>query len=82
MEMFVKNDKDAPGGPFKPGVVTWAEGLNFMGVPKGGSERERLVSCLKQDVRFLRSHPLLKPSLRVSGWIYDLKTRRVEKVEG
>jgi carbonic anhydrase len=82
MEMIAKNDDAAPGGPFKSGALTWAEGLNFMGVPTGGSEPERLVRCVKQDVQFLRSHPLLKPSIRISGWIYDIKTRHAEKIEG
>jgi hypothetical protein len=82
MEMIAKNDDAAPGGPFKSGALTWAESLNFLGVSTGGSEHERLVRCVTQDVHFLRSHPLLKPSIHVSGWIYDIKSRLVEKVEG
>jgi carbonic anhydrase len=82
MEMIAKNDDAAPGGPFKSGALTWAEGLSFMGVPTGGSEHGRIVRCVKQDVQFLRSHPLLKPSIHISGWIYDVKTRHAEKTEG
>ncbi|KAH8798543.1 carbonic anhydrase [Xylogone sp. PMI_703] len=82
MAMIAKNDADAPGGPFKPGALTWAESLNFMGIPKGGSEHDRLVRSVKQDVQFLHSHPLWRPSIHVSGWIYDINTRWVEKIEG
>ncbi|KAH8797268.1 carbonic anhydrase [Xylogone sp. PMI_703] len=44
-------------------------------------EREIVENSVKQDVRFLRGHPLIKSTVIITGWYYDLHTGRVEEVK-
>jgi carbonic anhydrase len=81
-DIITQNDPNAPGGPFKEGALTWAESLPILAITEGGTERERLERSVRDDVRFLREHPLWKPKMAVTGWIYDLHTRLAERVDG
>lgn len=39
-----------------------------------------LKESAEQDVAFLRQHPLALSKIRVTGWIFDTETGKVEKV--
>jgi carbonic anhydrase len=62
------------------GAETYAEAIGSLPFPQGANERKRLVQSVKDDVQFLKHHPLWKPEIRVTGWIYDLETGSVEKI--
>lgn len=81
--MVAKNDPLVPGGPFKSGALPWAESITtqpFHAQP-GDTERDRVERSVRQDVQFLKSHPLVKPSILITGWVYDLHTGLVEVCE-
>jgi carbonic anhydrase len=61
----------------------WVSTIPWLGfnVRKGETERERLERSVQEDVVFLRNHPLLKPTVKVTGWYYNLATGIVEPVE-
>jgi carbonic anhydrase len=40
-----------------------------------------LEDTVKQDVEWLRAHPLMKEVSLVCGAVYDLETGRLEKIE-
>jgi carbonic anhydrase len=50
---------------------------------KGGEtdEKEIVVNSIRQDVEFLRSHPLVKETVKVTGWYQDLHDGLVHEVE-
>jgi carbonic anhydrase len=79
------NDPKAKGGPFRDtkAAASYQEALAFMGFARreGESDHEVLVHSIVQDVEYLRNHPLIKPSIPVTGWLYDLHTGAVEKIE-
>jgi carbonic anhydrase len=81
LDIIKENDPNAPGGPWKPGAFAYAEAVALIPFPKGGTEKERLEKSVKQDVKFLRAHPLLRPRTAITGWIYDIKTGVVEKLD-
>ncbi|KAH8797267.1 carbonic anhydrase [Xylogone sp. PMI_703] len=81
LNIIAQNDPNAPGGPFKQDAYAYAEAMAYIPFPDGETERERLEKSVKQDVMFLRTHPLWKPHTKVSGWIYDLKTGVAEKLD-
>ncbi|KAH8798542.1 carbonic anhydrase [Xylogone sp. PMI_703] len=61
----------------------WVDTIPWLGysVREGETERERLERSVREDVTFLRNHPLLKPTVKVTGWYYNLGTGIVEPVE-
>lgn len=80
MDIITKNDPDAPGGPWKKGAGAYAEAIASLPFSAGDTERERLEKTVNDDVTFLRTHPLWKKKIPVTGWIYDFKTGMVEKI--
>lgn len=81
LDIIIKNEPNQLGGVWKKGAAAYAETITSLPFPQGATERERLLSSVKNDVEFLRLHPLMKPDVRVTGWIYDLKTGVAEKVQ-
>jgi carbonic anhydrase len=77
---MLDNNPNVPGGPWKTGAFQYAESMSFLPIPEGASERQRLENSVREDVRYLQLHPLSKPSIPITGWIYDLATRKVERV--
>ncbi len=45
------------------------------------SDRERVERSVKLDVQYLRMHPLVKETVKVTGWVFDLHTGKVEPVD-
>jgi carbonic anhydrase len=82
-EIVTKNDPSMPGGGFKPDALPWAEALASQPfhMRPGDTERERVERSVRQDVQYLLSHPLVKPAILITGWVYDLHTGLVEKCE-
>jgi carbonic anhydrase len=80
LDLIVENKPDSSGGVWKKGAASYAESIASLPFPKGATERERLLSSVKNDVKFLRLHPLIRPGIKVTGWIYDLESGGVEKV--
>jgi carbonic anhydrase len=81
--LIAQNDPASPGGPFKEGALAWAEAIAyqpFTGKP-GDSERDKIERSVKQDVLYLKSHPLIKASIKLTGYVYDLHSGRVEEVD-
>lgn len=81
--LVAENSASAPGGPFKEGALAWAEAIAyqpFRGQP-GDTERQRVERSIRQDVSYLENHPLVKPSIKLTGYVYDLHTGRVEEVD-
>ena len=133
--MIAANDHSAPGGPWKPGALAWAEAIAYLPfspapasvgpppgvapapaaedegevkklvVPSNGAEvgetkvedgvkakkngikdekameRERVERSVRQDVLYLKTHPLIKESVLVTGWVFDLHTGKVVEVD-
>ncbi len=82
-DLVKENSPSSVGGPFKAGALAWAKAISyqpFMG-EEGDSERERLERSVVEDVSYLASHPLVKPSIKLTGYVYDLHTGRVEEVD-
>jgi hypothetical protein len=130
--MIAANEPSAPGGPWKPGALAWAEAIAYLpfspapapvGPPPGvapapaaedegevkklvvptnggeevgetkvedgvkakkngfkdekAMERERVERSVRQDVLYLKTHPLIKESVLVTGWVFDLHTGKV-----
>ncbi|KAH8802491.1 carbonic anhydrase [Xylogone sp. PMI_703] len=82
-QMIAENDPKAKGGPFREGAAAWAESLAMLpfDIKEGETEREIVDRSVVQDVKFLRAHPLIKPSIPVTGWVYNLHNGKVEPVE-
>jgi carbonic anhydrase len=81
--MIIKNDPAAKGGLFLDGAKQWAEStayLPFSSPKEGATETEILESSVVEDVLFLRNHPLIKPSIPITGWIFSQETGLVEEV--
>jgi carbonic anhydrase len=81
-EVIAKNDPNVPGGPWKDGPrSSWAESMTFLPFPGADSERERVEKSVVLDVQYLQSHPLIKPTVKLTGYVYDLHTGKVEEVD-
>jgi carbonic anhydrase len=81
---ITKNDPSMKGGAFLDGAKQWAESLAYQAFssPKdGATQREILVTSVVDDVLYLRTHPLVKPSIPITGWIFDQETGLVEEVD-
>ena len=76
------NDPAAPGGPFKKEAHAWSEAIAYQPftAKPNETERERIERSVRQDVEYLKSHPLIKSSILVTGWVYDLHTGKVVRV--
>ena len=55
--------------------------LAYRRTGKETSDNEIVVESIREDVRFLRQHPLIKDSTRITGGFYNLATGLVEDVE-
>lgn len=90
-EVIATNDASAPGGPWKKGALAWAEGIAYRpfipspvkenGEVKPMTERERVERSVRLDVEYLRMHPLVKETVKVSGWVFDLGSGKVEALD-
>ena len=80
--IIAANDNTAPGGGWKPEALAWAEAMAFQPFTarKGETARERVETSIRQDVAFLKGHALIKPTVKITGWLYDLETGKVEEV--
>ncbi|OCT47394.1 carbonic anhydrase [Cladophialophora carrionii] len=81
--MIVKNDAAAKNGAFLEGAKPWVESmvyLPFTAAKEGATAKEILESSVVEDVLFLRNHPLVKPSIPITGWIFSQETGLVEEV--
>ena len=81
--MITQNDPNAKDGPFLNGSKQWAEGLTYHAFSwkEGDTEREVLERSVVEDVQFLRSHPLIKPSIPITGWIFNQDNGAVEEID-
>jgi carbonic anhydrase len=81
--MIRTNDPKAKGGPFREGALRWAESMAFQpfNQREGESERDALERSVVEDVQFLREHPLIKPTIPVTGWVYNQHNGAVEPVD-
>lgn len=83
-EVIKTNDPTVPGGPWKPGALAWAEAMAFQPFTalEGESPRDRVVRSITQDVHYLKSHPLIKASIKITGYLYDLEDGTVTEITG
>ncbi|KAH8805038.1 carbonic anhydrase [Xylogone sp. PMI_703] len=85
-DVIAKNEPNGPNGesgPYGEGAGAYAETMStlpFHFVDSDESERERIEKSIREDVQFLRDHPLIKPAVSVTGWYYNLHNGRVEEV--
>ena len=77
------NDPDMKNGPFLEGAVQWAQSMAFVPYDWRSEETERqaLDRSVVEDVQFLRRHPLIKPSIPITGWVYNGDTGAVEEID-
>lgn len=70
-------------GPFLEGADLWTQGVAWVPFDwqAGETERQVLDRSVVDDVSFLRRHPLMKPSIPITGWVYDGTTGAVEEIE-
>lgn len=82
-ETVARNDPSMSGGPFKSDALPWAEAISTQPfhMRPGDTERDRVERSVRQDVQYLKSHPLVKPATLITGWVYDLHTGLVEKCD-
>ena len=80
--MLATNDPQRPGGPFKKEASAWSEAIAYQPFTArpNETERERIERSVRQDVEYLKSHPLVKPTVSVTGWVFDLHTGKAEQV--
>jgi carbonic anhydrase len=81
-DLVATNDPSAPGGPFKKEAFSWSEAIAYQPFTTrpNETERERVERSVRQDVEYLKSHPLIKPTVLITGWVYDLHTGKTEQV--
>jgi carbonic anhydrase len=81
-DLVATNDPLAPGGPFKKEAFAWSEAIAYQPFTTRPheTERERVERSVRQDVEYLNSHPLIKPTVLITGWVYDLHTGKTEQV--
>lgn len=82
---LVENNDDGASGQFV-GPAAFPHGQTVATFPftKHGNEvdeKEIIVNSIIQDVEFLRNHPLVKPTVKVTGWYQDLGDGSVYEVE-
>jgi hypothetical protein len=70
-------------GPFLDGARMWAQSLAFLPFDwkEGESERQVLERSVVEDVQFLRNHPLIKPAIPITGWIFNQESGEVEEID-
>lgn len=70
-------------GPFLDLSKQWAESMTYLAFSwsEGDTEREVLERSVVEDVIFLRRHPLIKPSIPVTGWIFNQDTGLIEEID-
>ena len=80
--IIAANDASVPGGGWKPEALAWAESIAFQPFTSqaGETAKERIERSIRQDVAFLKAHPLIKPTVKITGWLYDLETGKVEEI--
>lgn len=80
---IVKNDPTMKDGPFLQESKQWAESMTFLsfGWSEGETEREVLDRTVVEDVQFLRRHPLIKPSIPITGWVFNQDTGEIEEID-
>lgn len=80
---IAENDPEMKDGPFLSGAHMWAQSLAFLPFDwkEGESERQVLERSVVEDVQFLRNHPLIKPIIPITGWIFNQETGEVEEVD-
>jgi hypothetical protein len=70
-------------GPFLQESKQWAEALTYQSFSwtEGETEREVLDRSVVEDVQFLRRHPLIKPSIPITGWVFNQDTGEIEEID-
>lgn len=70
-------------GAFLEGAEQWANAMPFVPFDwkEGETERQALDRSVVEDVLFLRRHPLIKPSIPLTGWVYNGSTGAVEPID-
>ncbi len=81
-DVIATNDPNAPGGPWKPDALAWAEAMAFQPfkVAKAETVLQGIEKSIVQDVAYLKGHPLIKASVKITGWLYDIETGKVTQV--
>ena len=81
-EVIATNDPNAPGGPWKSEALAWAEAMAFQPFKIGKDETvlQGIEKSITQDVAYLKAHPLIKSSIKITGWLFDLETGKVTEV--
>ncbi|KAJ9610998.1 hypothetical protein H2204_015283 [Knufia peltigerae] len=79
---IAKNDPGMKDGPFLEGADLWIQGVAWVPFDwkEGETERQALDRSVVDDVLFLRRHPLMKPSIPITGWVYNGSTGAVEEI--
>lgn len=69
-ELIAKNDPKSKNGPHK-GAWAYVESITYLPFARREHEtkRETVERSVVTDVQFLRNHPLIKPSIPITGWI-------------
>jgi carbonic anhydrase len=70
-------------GPFLRESKLWADALAYQSFSwsEGETERQVLDRSVVEDVQFLRRHPLIKPSIPITGWVFNQDTGEVEEID-
>jgi carbonic anhydrase len=81
-EVIKTNDPNSPGGPWKPAALAWAESIAFQPFIVGKNETvlQGIENSVTQDVAYLKAHPLIKESIKITGYVFDLETGKVTQV--
>lgn len=76
------NHTESCGEPWKDAAPKAATEFYLGGFRKPGeTDEEGLERSIRENVHLLRAHPLVKLGIVVSGYVHELETGRVRKVE-
>ena len=80
---ITKNDPTMKDGPFLKESKQWADSMTYQSFSwsEGESERDVLDRSVVEDVQFLRQHPLIKPSIPITGWVFNQDTGECEEID-
>ena len=81
---MVTKNVPAPSGQFGPAALAHAQNIPTLPFARTGDEtdeKEIVLNSIRHDVEFLRGHPLVKETVKITGWYQDLHDGSVHEVE-
>ncbi|KAJ9626147.1 hypothetical protein H2204_010098 [Knufia peltigerae] len=80
---LVQKNSPSRSGQYSPSAYPHCQSMGTLPFIRRGDkdEKEIIIDSIKQDVEFLRSHPLVKESVKVTGFYQDLSNGLISEVD-